>query len=325
MKNFNLMKTALIVVAMAFSFVSCDKDDEITTPEPTTPTTNVDITNENTWETSTLGSENLNKIYFTSKQKGFIAGNNGKLYKTTDAGETWATVNTGITHDLRSISFYNQKGNINGLTTNDGGNTWTSQPETVDYYTYLTGANSSVRGTITSFEGLLGYSSDNVSWNTVLDIETGYYHNGTFKNNTGFLVTWYSGFIVKTTNNGASWTTVLSSLSTEYDDFHDVSFMNDNEIIVSGTKSILKSANNGTSFSNVYQKNGAIFRGIEAYNENQWVAVSSQGDIISTKNAGANWKEEQIPNTLFTDVAISEKYIIAIAENGKIVKKKITE
>lgn len=319
-KSISVIVMTTLFFMTIFLFSSCD--DEIITPV-TEPTDTTDITNTNTWETLNIGTENLNKIYFTTKQNGFIVGNNGKLYKTTDAGETWTTVNTGVTHNLVSISFYNQKGNINGLTTNDGGNTWTSEPSTVDYYTYLTGENLAVRGTIGNFEGILKYSSNNTDWNAVLDIETGLYHNGAFKNNTGFLVTWYSGYVVKTSDNGASWNIVLSNVSTEYDDFHDVSFIDDNEIVVAGIKYITKSTNNGTSFSNVYEKNGAIFRGITSYDANQWIAVSSEGDIVSTKNAGVNWKEEQMQNTFFTDVAISEKYIIATATNGKIIRKKI--
>ena len=62
----------------------------------------------------------------------FVAGKNQRIYKSSDYGQTWATLNTPVktTFDIREIYFYNENvGFIDGITeifkTSDGGLSWT--------------------------------------------------------------------------------------------------------------------------------------------------------------------------------------------------------
>lgn len=316
----NVLKFGIISLSI-LSIISCSKDDEQLDADPTP---SVDVTNSKTWEALDLNTtEDLNRIYFTSKTVGFIAGNKGKLFKTTDGGETWQNISVSATHDLKNITFFGQKGIVNGLQTTDGGANWVKHDESKDYYTYLSDKNMMVRGSLLNFSGVLDYSSNGADWNTVFDISTGYHLNGAFNGNMGFVVSWYSGHVLKTMDKGATWSEVLSGMGSSYDDFQDVTFINGSDVLLSATKYIVKSDNKGTSFTNVYEKKSAVFRGVISYDEKQWIAVGSQGEIISTKDAGVNWKEEQISNVMFKDVEISDKYITAIGLGGKIVRKPI--
>lgn len=98
-------------------------------------------------ETQISGKENLGVIQFVNSNEGWVGGDKGALYKTTDAGKTWQKVKIDVSSDshISSISFVNpsvgwivssEEGNefddINTLkswifNTTDGGNTWQKQ------------------------------------------------------------------------------------------------------------------------------------------------------------------------------------------------------
>ncbi|MDM4768393.1 YCF48-related protein [Pelomonas sp. SE-A7] len=81
-------------------------------------------------------------LLMLSATSGFMVGENGEIFRTTDAGTTWTAVPSGVTSTLRSISFSSDKdGWIVGdygalLRTSDGGATWTLSKiaETDSYY-----------------------------------------------------------------------------------------------------------------------------------------------------------------------------------------------
>ncbi len=80
-------------------------------------------------------SNNLLGVKFVTSKKGWVAGEQGIILFTEDAGETWAAQESGIAQDLLDITFVNEK---NGwavgnrgiiLHTGDGGKTWAIQSE----------------------------------------------------------------------------------------------------------------------------------------------------------------------------------------------------
>lgn len=74
-------------------------------------------------------------VYFPTENTGYIAGLFGKIMKTTDKGETWTELNTGLSDQitLYSIACTNEntcyavgdKGTI--IKTTDGGATWKTE------------------------------------------------------------------------------------------------------------------------------------------------------------------------------------------------------
>ena len=86
------------------------------------------------WESIELSEFcNAKEIKFVNDSVGFVSGLQGKLFKTTDCGETWALVNTGITSHIYSFDFWNQNigyagGQSDFIKTTDGGETWSVLP-----------------------------------------------------------------------------------------------------------------------------------------------------------------------------------------------------
>lgn len=48
-------------------------------------------------------------IFFINKDTGFLVGNSGRIFKTTDSGEKWRKIESGITLNLISVFFTNDK------------------------------------------------------------------------------------------------------------------------------------------------------------------------------------------------------------------------
>jgi photosystem II stability/assembly factor-like uncharacterized protein len=50
-------------------------------------------------------TRNLNSVYFTDSNTGYIVGDHGIILKTTDGGTNWMAQSSGTIHDLRSVYF----------------------------------------------------------------------------------------------------------------------------------------------------------------------------------------------------------------------------
>jgi len=83
------------------------------------------------WEPLVSGTTvNLNAVWFVDDSTGFVAGDNGLVLKTTDAGFSWSDISPAGAPNLYGIYFFNadsglvvgQSGKI--FRTTDGGATW---------------------------------------------------------------------------------------------------------------------------------------------------------------------------------------------------------
>lgn len=165
---------------------------------------------------------NFRALDFPTKEVGYVAGSNGVFLKTTDVGVTWDSLNTGFSHDLLEIEFFNNDtgfatgsiGFSNGviLRTYDGGISWesvytTSQAIpalliTKNYKIYAGGGTSPNGGHEFIIQSLDG-------GNTWEEIYTGppgrTIRRGAFTTNS---LIWFvddAGTLIKTKDAGESW------------------------------------------------------------------------------------------------------------------------
>lgn len=84
------------------------------------------------WQAPRPTGHALSSIVFATATTGWRVGAFGEIFKTVDAGQTWARQRSGVTADLQEVVFADDKiGWIRGsnstlLSTRDGGSTWTA-------------------------------------------------------------------------------------------------------------------------------------------------------------------------------------------------------
>ncbi|HLM59401.1 MAG TPA: YCF48-related protein, partial [Pyrinomonadaceae bacterium] len=82
------------------------------------------------WTSTESGSKgDLVSVYFTSAERGFVAGDKGALLQTNDGGKTWTKQPIGTTEDINEIYFRNDSNGyvVAGkklFATDDGGRSW---------------------------------------------------------------------------------------------------------------------------------------------------------------------------------------------------------
>jgi len=131
--------------------------------------------------TEVLQTAVLKGIWFTDNQNGYAVGYNGTILKTTDAGISWKTLNSGVTNSLFSVSFKdNNTGLVCGangtiLKTTDAGLTWQTRNSgtfvTLHEVFFLDSINAYISG---QFGTYLKSADAGETWSSIsLTAETG--------------------------------------------------------------------------------------------------------------------------------------------------------
>ncbi len=103
------------------------------------------LSQSGSWTLHTFGSADVNDICFVDSLNGWIVGDSGKVYNSTDGGVTWALQGMITTNSLRAVFFVNRNvgfaaGNMNSktlFTTTNGGVDWDTINSLPDWYTKM--------------------------------------------------------------------------------------------------------------------------------------------------------------------------------------------
>lgn len=184
----------------------------------------------------------------------------GIVIKTTDGGNSWTQLWTGIDQGIEGISFpdYNT-GYICGWSayfgkTTNGGQTFIQQNPGTDIYFYTDVVfKSPSQGIVTaqtnSGAGVYYTSNGGATWQTGSGLAAIPYKACYVSDNTYFLVT-NGGHIQKSVNGGQTWTTVYSA--------------------------------------------GGLLLGIDFYNPQIGIAAGEDGRIVKTYDGGQTWQQQVI-------------------------------
>lgn len=211
----------------------------------------------------------LTKVQFVSANTAYIAGDDGTILKSTDAGATWTdlTANTEETSDFESLFFIDANtgwaiGDDGIVTkTTDGGSTWTSQTDN-------TGTTSTLR-TIYFLDANNGYAGGS------------------------------DGILIHTTDGGATWTTQTTGLETAGDRVYDLYFWNaTNGIAVAGGGHVITTSDGGTTWALQADVNGVqeSWKSVQFADANNGWINGSDGLIYKTINGGASWSAQTSPS-----------------------------
>lgn len=238
------------------------------------------------------------------------AGGNGTIYRSINAGATWASVKTGAGSGRMSIEVSASNANIvyalseggSFLFSNDGGTTWItkSYPWGASFYGYYDmafgvspdNANILYAGglnTVRSSNGGTSWTNvDNWSSFTSPNYVHADKHGFGFipgQPNTAFAAT--DGGIFKTTNNGANWTDLSNGLMIAQIYRLGTSPQNTN-LYLSGWQDNGCNLWNGTTWTRVYGADG-MEAAIDANNQNLMYECYQNGGLQRSTNGGASW------------------------------------
>ncbi len=255
--------------------------------------------------------KNLNDIFFTEDNIGFIAGELGTLYKSEDGGLSWESLATPTTESLNSLYFLDKnKGVIVGnegtiLRTVDSGNNWEliSSGETYDFSKVI--FTDIEHGYIISDNMVLESFNTGVSWDTLFPFDSISVSNIQFVDEeNGFITS--NREIFKTTDAGVTWTMInLDTLSSARCGIASTYFLNENTGWLS-SKSWFNSSNGSGDEGQMYitvdagyswnlVDNGGKTR-LYFLTENLGWSNNSGNDyieepaIIMTEDGGDNWQ-----------------------------------
>lgn len=213
----------------------------------------VRLINGDFWSFIPTGLQNLNSVNFINDDTGWIVGDAGSIYITTDAGLTWNSQTSPVSENLNSVKMFSSN---SGLACGNNGKV-----------IYWNGTDWNVYST-------------SVSYN-LLSVDK--------KNNT-IIATAEDGIIIKSVDDGNNWSII--NLKSEVKPNVTSVFMFDENIFYScgGGGFIRKSNDGGSSFT--FQENPMMGNLVDIYfyNSNQGWAVSSLNNaVLRTTNGGVNW------------------------------------
>jgi len=204
----------------------------------------------------------LHGLFFIKENLGWVTGESGKLFKTTDGGDSWNQQTTGTQRDLTNIIFNSENvGFVFGedaliLKTTNGGSSWIQKH---------------------------------------LDTNQGPISDATFINGLiGFATTW-NGSILKTTDEGNTWTTI-HSFSGSLNYLSTVFFFNESHGLVAlnvleypFSSYFYETTDSGESWVIVYTNQFADLNEIEFFNDNIGWGLSIWGYIYKTTLGTHSW------------------------------------
>lgn len=285
-------------------------------------------------------------VYFTSPEKGWVAGDDGYLASTTDGGRTWAQFPLNTTESINEIYFRNEDNGylVAGrkmFITRDAGRTWQEiriyrsgefgqgTPEFLSIRFsdkkrgYVIGSvYRRVGGQDVVVDSLLMRTDDGGdTWRRISVPTKGELFHLDFDGNSRGWIVGDDGVILASTDEGNTWVRQDSGTKAA---LFNVDFRDSKEgYVVGGSGVILRTTDGGATWEKIETNFRTTFLRVDfADDKNGWI-VGKGGNILRSGDKGRTWTRQEI-NTrenlygLFMD----KKYGWAVGEKGLILKYK---
>ncbi|MCB0464370.1 MAG: T9SS type A sorting domain-containing protein [Aequorivita sp.] len=257
---------------------------------------------------------------------GFAAGESvtyngdGIVLRTYDGGDTWEQLWTGVDQGLEAMSFPSQwTGYVGGWNqyfakTNDSGNTWTQQTPIPDAYIY-TGIEfkDEWNGVVTAQTdtGMAVYTTNDggTTWVEGSGLEAIPYKLTYVEGDTYFLVT-NAGQIQKSTDNGATWTTVFTTPGNEL--LVGIAFNDSMNGIATADSDVYRTTDGGATWTGQEVIEGVIWRDAAWLDADHVTLVGTPEIIAQSEDGGATWPINNLGTTTFNEAL----YDVVFTPNG---------
>lgn len=300
------------------------------------------VCGQTAWKTSRASNGgDLVAVYFTSANKGWIAGDGGYLASTIDGGRTWSKYPLKTTEDINEIYFRNESNGylVAGrklFITSDGGNSWL---ETMIYRAsdfrngipeflsirfadkkrgLIVGSVLNRKGDVVLESLVMRTEDGGESWRRVSVPAKAELFHLDFNGNSHAWIVGDDGVIFASTDSGISWSAQSSGTKMA---LYNVDFRDDNEGYAVGQKgTILRTANSGTSWQKIATPHNETFMRVDfADDKNGWIAGYG-GSILTSTDKGRTWAKQKSGTTdHLYGLYMTKKYGWAVGASGLLI------
>jgi photosystem II stability/assembly factor-like uncharacterized protein len=247
------------------------------------------------------GTGDLSTVFFTSAERGWIAGDNGYLAWTADGGRNWTKQDIGTTESINEIYFRNDDNGylVAGrkmFVTKDAGRSW---QEIVIFRAGEFGKN---------VPDFLSIRFADKKRGIVI---------GSLLNSQGNVV---DSLAMRTEDGGETWERILVPSKKE---LYHLDFVGSSKCWIVGDDGLILYSNNGGA-NFITQRSGVM---LDLYNvdfrdENEGYIVGSKGTILRTENGGATWESVKtiFPMTFMRVDFADDKNGIIVGYDGVILR-----
>lgn len=266
-----------------------------------------------TWEAVNLtdGSPYFYEISFANPLQGIACSSYGKVYVTSDGGQTWTIKQLTPSADLYTVMILPSGIGFAGgeygklFKTTDFGETWTSVNETFDQddiaKIFMLDDNNVFL--YDDWDAFYWSNNGGQTWSmSVLSNINKAHSMHFFDSQKGLLGDDY-GKLLKTTNGGQSWQKIFDDGETA---FYSMSFLNENKGIVGCYDKLMITNDGGQNWQNIEMPDHGDFHAVEWKTENIIYASCDGGVIIRSMDGGLSWE-------MITEGPASSGFIYAAA------------
>jgi photosystem II stability/assembly factor-like uncharacterized protein len=287
------------------------------------------------------GSGDLVAVYFTSAEKGWIAGDDGYLAWTADGGRSWTKQDIGTTENINEIYFRNDDNGylVAGrkmFITKDGGRSWqetriyregefrSASPEFLSIR-FADKKRGIVIGSLLNqkeevIDSLVMRTEDGgETWQRVVVPSKKELYHLDFVGSSRCWIVGDSGLILYSDNGGAQFRQQKSGTAL---DLYNVDFRDESEGYAVGSKgTILRTETGGEIWETVKTTFPATFMRVDfADDKNGWI-VGYNGTILRSSDKGRTWvkQESQTKGNLYGLYTV-KKYGWAVGAGGVVIE-----
>lgn len=301
---------------------------------------------QSSWQAVKSGGRgDLVAVFFTSADRGFVAGDNGYLAQTSDGGRTWTKQQISTTENINEIYFRNEKNGyvVAGkkmFATDDGGRMWreikiyeprdfrNGTPEFLSVR-FADKKRGFIIGSLTKMYGkddervvdslVMRTDDGGETWARIIVPTKAELFHLDFVNSTRGWIVGDGGLILSTADGGINW---FGQNSRTTKTLYNVDFRDANEGYAVGEKGIiLRTENGGGTWETVKTNFANTFMRVDfADDKNGWI-VGYGGSILRSSDRGKTWilQDSNTKEKLY-GLFMMKKYGWAVGANGLIIQ-----
>lgn len=289
------------------------------------------------------GAGDLTTVYFTSNDKGWVAGDHGYLAWTVDRGKNWTQQDIGTTENINEIYFRNDDNGylVAGrklFITKDAGRSWVDTriykltdfkgvyPEFLSIK-FADKKRGIIIGSVLKKQGsddkvveslVMRTDDGGETWNRVLVPSKIELYHLAFAGTANCWIVGDGGLILYSRDGGITFNKQVSGTDK---DLYNVDFRDSSEGYAVGSKgTILRTENGGALWQTVSANSSETFMRVDfADDKNGWI-VGYQGTILRSNDKGKNWaKQESGSPENFYGLYMMKKYGWTVGAGGVII------